>query len=118
NGLPSFADLIVNTNGDITVGTGNLFINTVNRGLTIKSAAVSAGTANASFCTSVTLVGGTVTVNNSFVTALCTGTLAVATAGGTPGTGYRLNVGAGTFTVTSSSALDTSTLNVCFIKGN
>ena len=104
-------------NGDLQLNSGNVIINTVNKGINIKGAAVSAGTANASFVTSVVLVGGTVTVNNSFVTTACCGTIAVVTAGGTPGTGYRLNIGAGSFTVTSSSALDTSTLTVAFFKG-
>ncbi len=105
------------TTADVILLSGNLIINTVNKGIQIKAASVSAGTANASFCTNVTLVGGTVTVNNSFVTTSCSGCVAVVTAGGTPGTGYRLNIGSGTFTVTSSSALDTSTLTVTFFKG-
>jgi hypothetical protein len=103
--------------GNLNTVAGDILISTVNKGLSIKGAAVSAGTANASFVTSVVLVGGTVTVNNSFVTTACSGTVAVVTAGGTPGTGYRLNIGSGSFTVTSSSALDTSTLTVAFFKG-
>ena len=109
--------MTLSSGGDLTNLLGNVIINTVNKGIQIKGAAVSAGTANASFVTSVVLVAGTVTVNNSFVTTACCGSVAVVTAGGTPGKGYRLDVGAGTFTVTSDNPLDTSTLNVVFFKG-
>ncbi|HXK00695.1 MAG TPA: hypothetical protein VNF93_02275 [Buchnera sp. (in: enterobacteria)] len=108
--------LFMTSIGDVAAN-GNLIINTVNKGLQIKSAPVSAGTANAAFVTSVVLSTGTATVNDSFVTTSCSGTVAVVTSGGTPGTGYRLNIASGSFTVTSSSALDTSTLTVALFKG-
>lgn len=106
------------TGGTVTLNSGNLVIGTATNGITLKGAAVSAGTANASFVTSVVLVGGTVTVNNSFVTTSCCGFCSVVTSGGTPGVGYIVTVASGTFTVKSTNALDTSTLTVCFIKGN
>ncbi len=109
--------LKLTTGGDLTVSTGDLFIGTAGKGLNVKSAAVSAGTANAFFITGVTLVGGTITINNSVINANCTANFTVTANGGTPGTSYRVVVGSGSVTITSTSALDTSTGNISVIKG-
>lgn len=105
-------DNTLNTN----VLAGNLQIATVGKGLNIKSVAVSAGVANGAFVTGVVLIAGTVTISNSFVTANCTACTARTTNGGTTGA-YSVECGAGTFTVKSTSLIDTSTLNISFTKG-
>jgi len=107
-----------NSSLDVTVGAGNLIINTVNKGITIKSAAVSAGTANAAIITGVTLSGGTVTINDSYINTSTVCSFSVVTAAGTPGTAYGVTVGSGTVKVTSTSALDASSGNVGCLKGN
>lgn len=58
----------------------------------------------------VVLIAGTITVASAAVTANSRIRLAVQAVGGTPGTlSYALNAGVG-FTITSSSAADTSTI--------
>lgn len=110
--------LAADTSGNVTLGTGNLILSSATSGYTQKSVAVSAGVANGSFNTGVTLVAGTVTISNSFVTALCSASVTVSSSGGTPSLqGYRTVVGAGTYTITGSIT-DTSVLNVAFTKGN
>lgn len=114
---PSFAALTINTN-DLTMSAGNLIVSAANKGLTIKSAAVVTGTANAAIITGVALVGGTVTINDSYVNTSTVCYFSVVTTGGTPGTAYGVTVASGTLTVQSTSALDTSTGNVACLKGN
>jgi hypothetical protein len=64
-----------------------------------------------------TLVGGTVTVNNTTVTANTVVLLTRKTSGGTLGTAITYTVSAGTsFTITSDSALDTSTFSYMLIE--
>lgn len=63
-----------------------------------------------------TLVGGTVTVSNTRVTASTIIMLTTQTVGGTIGVQYISNITDGTsFTITSSSALDTSTVGWMFV---
>lgn len=100
----------------VNVQTGNLNIQTTTSGLQQKKVAVSGGTANGSFNSGVVLVAGTVTITNSYVTNACVGVASISTSGGVPGA-YSIVCGSGTYTITSTSVLDTSTLNVFFIKG-
>lgn len=98
--------------------TSDLIIKTVNTGIQVKGAAVSAGTANSAFVSNVVLTAGSSgTINNNFVTTACAGFASVSTSGGTPGLGYRVVCNSGSFSVTSTNVLDASTLNVFFIKG-
>lgn len=110
----------INTNGNSNLftytGSGEMQIAQPSGGISQKATAVSGGTANGSLNTGVTLTAGTATINNSYVTANCLGFACVTTPGGTPGA-YRVQCGAGTYTVTSTSATDTSTLSIYFIKG-
>lgn len=86
------------------VANGRFMANAVGAGLDVKVGA------NARMGTS-TLVGGTVVVSNTSVTANTKIFLTTATAGGTLGVlSYTSSVGTG-FTITSTSALDTSTVN-------
>jgi hypothetical protein len=104
--------------GLVTVSTGSLAIATATQGLQQKSVSAASGTGNGAFNTGVTLVAGTKTISNSYVTTSCVGFASVSATGGTPGTsGYRVVCGTGTYTVTGI-ATDTSTLNVAFILGN
>lgn len=102
--------------GDAIATGGNFIVNTVNKGLSIKKAAVSAGTANAAVITGVILVAGTVTINDSYVDTSTVCSFSVTTAAGTPGVGYRVTVASGTVTV-AGAVTDTSTGNVGCIKG-
>lgn len=106
------------TNGlDVNISAGSLSIQTTTKGLKFKSTAVSAGTANSLMVTGCVLVTGTVTINNSSVTTSHRGIPMLQTAGGTVG-GWSVSCGSGTFTITSTSALDTSTLSVLFVLPN
>lgn len=90
--------------GDIELYTGNLLVNTLGRGIRIKE-----GT-NAKMGIA-TLVGGTVTVGNTSVTANSRILLTSQSDGGTPGWLRVSARSAGTsFTITSSSGSDTSTV--------
>lgn len=106
---------IVATTSNLRVASGNLKIDTAGKGLQIKSATVVTGTANATVVTGVVLVGGTVTINNSSITAAHIGFATRITNGGAAQGSYRVTCGAGTFTVQASSGLDASTLAVFFI---
>lgn len=98
----------------VDIVSADVGIETAGKGLNIKSAAVSSGTANAAFVTGIVLVTGTKTVMDSYVTATSVCSVSVGAAGGTPSSAYRVNVASGSFTITGTS-LDTSTLNaVCF----
>lgn len=90
--------------GNVTASTGNILISTIGKGLQVKTGA------NSKLGTAV-LVTGTVTVANTSITANSLIFLTSQINGGTPG---FLRIGAKTagtnFTITSSSALDTSTV--------
>lgn len=118
NGQPNKNDFEIDGSGNVTVNNGNFSITTANNGLQVKSAAVSAGTANAAVITGVTLTAGAVTINDSFVNTSTVCYFSVVTGGGTLGTAYGITVASGTVAVKSTSALDTSTGNVACIKGN
>lgn len=90
--------------GDVTLSTGNLLVTTIGKGIQVKT-----GT-NAKIGTAV-LVGGTVTVANTSVTANSRIFVTSNTDGGTPGwLRVSAKVNATSFTITSSSVLDTSTV--------
>lgn len=90
--------------GDVNSSTGNVLISTIGKGLQVKT-----GT-NSKLGTAV-LVGGTVTVANTSVTANSRIFLTSQTDGGTPGwLRVSAKVNATSFTITSSSATDTSTV--------
>lgn len=96
--------LRVGTNGDVGVTSGNLKVNTVAFGLQVKSGA------NGRIGQS-TLVGGTVTVANTSITATSRIFLTVSAAGGTQGF-LRTTKSAGvSFTITSTSILETSVVD-------
>ncbi len=99
------------TAGNITATNGNLVLGTAGNKLSIATGA------NASVGVSGALAAGTVTVNTTAVTASSRIFLTRAVAGGTLG---NLSVGtitAGTsFTITSSDAGDTSTINWLIIN--
>lgn len=102
-GVTSFAAAPTFT-GDVTASTGNVLISTIGKGLQVKT-----GT-NAKIGTSV-LVSGTVTVSNTSVTANSRIFLTSNVDGGTVGFLRVSAKTAGTsFVITSSSALDTSTV--------
>lgn len=101
--------------GNLTLSSGNLIINTATSGYQQKSAAVSAGTANAILVTGVVLSSGASgTINNSAVTTSHVGFANCTSASGTI-TFVRVTCGSGTFTVNGGS-LDNSTYAVVFIK--
>lgn len=90
--------------GDVTASTGNLLISTLGKGLEVKT-----GT-NSKIGTAV-LVAGTVTVANSSVTANSRIFVTSQTDGGTVGAiRVSAKVVSTSFTITSLSALDTSTV--------
>lgn len=99
---------------NVSISNGDFTISLAGKGLKIKSAAVSAGTANATLITGAVLVAGTVTINNSAVTTSHIGWANATTVGGTGGA-LRVSCGSGTATITSTSILDTSTVSVLFI---
>lgn len=102
---------------NITATNGNLIIGNATKGLTLKSVAVSAGAANSNMVTGCVLVGGTVTITNTSITASYIGNPIRTTAAGTVGS-LTVTTGSGTFTITSSNPLDTSTVAVQFILPN
>lgn len=97
--------------GSMTLTGGSLILGTAGQGIQIKSGTnARAGTA--------TLVGGTVTVSNTSVTANTVVRYWLKTAGGTVGS-YTYTTSAGTgFTITSSSGSDTSTLDWELVEVN
>lgn len=105
----------IDTNGNLSCN-GDLKIETETKGFQQKAVAVSMGTADGPFNTGIVLVAGTTTINNSYVTTSCVGFASISSVGGTPGA-YFIECGNGTYTITSTSNTDTSTLNVFFIKG-
>lgn len=96
---------------DLSIDTGSLSLATAGKGLQLKSG-TGARAGNA------VLVGGTVTVTNTTVTANTVVLMNIKTAGGTLGTlSYTLSAGA-SFTINSSSAIDTSTVSYMLIELN
>lgn len=90
--------------GDINSSTGNVLISTIGKGLQVKTGA------NSKIGT-VALVGGTAAVTNTSVTANSRIFLTSQSDGGTPGAIRITSKVVGTsFTITSLSALDTSTV--------
>lgn len=89
--------------GNFNINNAKLRLETIGKGLEVKTGTNGrAGTA--------TLVGGTVTVANTSITANTLVLMTVKTRGGTTGTlGYTLNAGT-SFVITSSSGTDTSTV--------
>lgn len=108
---------MASSTGDFTIFAGHLVINQSGKGLNVRSSNVSAGVANTYFIIGVTLVGGTVTISNNVITTACSAVFTPNANGGTPGSGYRVLIGTGTVTVTSTSVLDTSTGTISIIKG-
>lgn len=110
--ISTFLDVygnITSTNGNIEVDLGNLVIN--DGKLIVKQSAPNplVGTA--------TLVAGTVTVNTTKASLnSCYGFATHKTFGGTPGI-LRVTTANGSLTITSSSNLDTSTVNWILITG-
>jgi hypothetical protein len=95
--------------GNIQAETGNLLIKTAGKGIQIKEGS------NARMGVAI-LVGGTITVSNTSVTADTRLFVSRSTTGGTLGHLYTtLSVGTG-FTVNSSEAGDTSTVNWLLIE--
>ncbi|HLF15635.1 MAG TPA: hypothetical protein VI932_12180, partial [Bacteroidota bacterium] len=90
--------------GDIASGTGNLIVSTAGKGLNVKEGA------NARMGTA-TLAGGIATVSTTAVTATSRIFVLSQTDGGTPGFLRVTTITAATsFVITSSNALDTSTV--------
>lgn len=90
---------------------GDLIFNAVGNGLEIKTGSnARAGTA--------TLVGGTVTVGNTSVTANTLIFYSVQTPGGTQGFLSATSVASTSFTIASTSSLDTSTVAWMLVEGN
>ncbi len=101
--LKAQLDAPVFTN-DVNASTGNIKASTIGKGLQVKTGS------NAKVGTAV-LVGGTVTVSNTSVTANSRIFVTSNTDGGTPGwLRVSAKVNATSFTITSSSATDTSTV--------
>lgn len=96
---------------DLTA-VGNLIVSTAGKGLQLQS-----GTGARSG--DATLVGGTITVTNTTVTANTKIILTRHTAGGTLGMALTYTVSAGaSFTITSDNILDTSTITYLLIEVN
>lgn len=90
--------------GDVNSSTGNLLASTIGKGLQVKTGA------NAKIGT-VALVGGTATVANTSVTVNSRIFFSVSAVGGTQGFLKYTKIAATSFTVSSTTALDTSTLD-------
>jgi hypothetical protein len=95
--------------GIIQIDTNDLLASVVGKGLKIKEGVNGRmGTA--------TLVAGTVTVNNTSVTATTRIFISRSTTGGTVGTLSTTQIASTSFTINSSSATDTSTVNWLLIE--
>lgn len=95
--------------GDITASTGNVLVSAIGKGLSVKT-----GT-NAKIGQAI-LVAGTKVVNNTSVTANSRIFLTVSAAGGTQGI-LRTSKSAGaSFTITSTSATETSTVDWIIVE--
>lgn len=100
---------ISGTNGDTLTVPGDVIISTAGKGLQVK------GGTNAK-AGSATLVGGTVTVANTSVTANSEIFLSRSTTGGTAGTLSYTKTAGTSFTITSSSGSDTSSVNWMIVE--
>jgi len=95
--------MTVASGGDVSIDQGNLLVATAGKGLSIKTGSnARAGTA--------TLVAGTVTVSNTSVGANTLIFYSVKTAGGTQGILSTTQSNGTSFTINSTSALDTSSV--------
>jgi hypothetical protein len=95
--------------GDVTVLTGNLVVNTLGKGIKIPTGANSR-------MNTATLAAGTVTVSNTTVTTSTFIFLSRTVLGGTAGSLSISAQSAGSFTMHSSSGLDTSTIAYLLIE--
>ena len=101
---------ITATLGNITATDGNVVINGAGRFLSVHGGAVT------DFAGSAVLVGGTVSVANTNIAANDLILLSRSTTGGTEGTlSYVISAGA-SFTITSSSGTDTSTIAYVIVR--
>lgn len=94
---------VLNT-GDVGVGLGNILVNTVGKGMVIKSGA------NARIGQS-TMVAGTIAVSNTSITANSRIFLTVSATGGTQGILSTTKSAGVSFTINSTNAADTSTVD-------
>lgn len=94
---------------NLTVNTGDLIANTAGRGLKVKEGS------NARMGVAV-LVGGTIAVSNTSVTANTRIFLSRSTTGGTTGDLSYTLIAATSFTINSSNAADTSTINWMLVE--
>jgi hypothetical protein len=103
--LNTLADaMTIDSTGLVSVLLGSLAIGTLGKGLTVKSGAgAKVGQA--------TLVAGTVTVTNTNITANSRIFLTVSTAGGTQGFLSTTKSAGASFTITSTSATETSVVD-------
>lgn len=90
--------------GDVNASTGNVLVSTIGKGLQVKTGANSK-------IGQATLVGGTVTVANTSVTANSRIFFSVSTVGGTPSFLSYTKINATSFTINSANVLDTSTVD-------
>lgn len=95
--------------GDATLTTGNFLISTIGKGVQVK-------TGSNSKIGQATLVGGTVTVTNSSVTANSRIFLTVSTAGGTQGLLKTTKSAGVSFTIASTSVLETSVVDWMIVE--
>lgn len=103
------AGAITATLGDITATNGNLIAGTAGKGLRIKEGSNARSG-------SLTLVGGTITVANTSVTATTRIILSKITNGGTAGNITVTRSANTSFTVTSSSGTETSTFDYLLVE--
>lgn len=94
---------------DIVSTAGNLVVSTLGKGLQIKTGA-------SSRIGSATLVGGTIVVANTSVTANTLVLFNRSTTGGTAGHLSYTKINATSFTITSSSGTDTSTVDWMLVE--
>lgn len=103
---------LADDSADADITAANLISNTAGKGLQLKSGTGARG-GNA------VLVGGTVTVTNTTVTANTLVLLTRKTSGGTIGTAITYTVSAGaSFTINSDNILDTSTFTFMLVELN
>lgn len=103
------ADALVLENDLDSAHQGNIIAAVAGKGLQVKEGS------NARMGTAV-LVGGTVTVANTSVTANTRVFYSVSTAGGTQGFLSQTQIAATSFTINSTSVLDTSTVNWMLVE--
>jgi hypothetical protein len=99
------------TDGSATLNTGSLIVATAGKGIQIK------GGTNARIGTA-TLVGGTITVSNTSVSANTEILYCVKTVGGTQGFLTTTKINGTSFTITSTNVADTSVVTWILIESN